>query len=243
MMGEIRKISVYAMLVLFIGLSCAAMAEELRKPLQPVFENSVLSQWLQKEVLKSRFLVDMDAPPALPENGKVVDGKGKNDGKCLQIPSPGGFGVQFKEEDLTDYNRVFFWVYPEQKTEPGILYVSFGLSVTDTPKGPKGYEYGSSEFFVRPNQWNQIIWEIPHLEREKVNTLHIGFTNQKAWPEDQMDVTVCVDDVKLQKVQADNYEGWDVGAGKISFSHIGYKPRLSKTAIDTDACCVLMETI
>ena len=241
--GKIRNIDVCIMIALLIGLSCAVIAEEVRQPLQPIFENSVLQSGVQKEVLASRSLVDMEAPPALPENVKVVKRQGKSGDKCLQLPSPGGFGLQFEEEDWTDYNRVFFWVYPEQPTEPGILYVSFGLSITDPPKGRKLGEYSSSEFFVRPNQWNPIIWEIPHLERKKVKALHIGFTNQKTWPEDQMDVTMYVDDIKLQKVRADNFEGWNVGKDKIAFSHIGYKPSLSKTAIGSTLTSADFEVI
>ena len=69
---QIGKIYTCTMLMLLIGLSSAVIAEEVRRPLQPVFEKSVLSSWLQKEVLKTRSLVNMDAPPALPDNVKVV---------------------------------------------------------------------------------------------------------------------------------------------------------------------------
>ncbi len=44
-------------------------------------------------------------------------------------------------------------------------------------------------------------------------------------------MTYDFDNIELQKVETDQYEGWNVTPGKISFSHIGYRPFDTKVAL------------
>ncbi|MDA3823692.1 MAG: glycoside hydrolase family 9 protein, partial [Bacteroidales bacterium] len=44
-------------------------------------------------------------------------------------------------------------------------------------------------------------------------------------------LTYDIDKLELQKVNVDQYEGWNVSPGKISFSHIGYRPLDQKIAL------------
>ena len=245
---QIRKIKVYTILALLIGLSSAGVAEELRQPLKANFENYALSGWLKKEVFDSRPIVDMNnLPEALPNI--TVDGLGKDGGKCFKVPGGSGFEVPIDNEDWSAYNRITFWYYPKQTTEHGIMYVGMHLKADEAeiPKHRDKYrdtgEYWNTEMFIVPNQWNAVVWEIPHLSRKQVEKFAVSFKLQDGWPKDSMDVLVYVDQLKLEKVQADHYEGWEVGNDKIAFSHLGYKPNLSKTAIGSTLDATEFEVI
>jgi hypothetical protein len=47
-------------------------------------------------------------------------------------------------------------------------------------------------------------------------------------------VSFDFDRLELQKVRPDHFEGWNVAPGEIAFSHSGYQPGSSKTAIASD---------
>ena len=50
-------------------------------------------------------------------------------------------------------------------------------------------------------------------------------------PEDEGIVTYDIDKLELQRVEADQFEGWNVAPGKFSFSHAGYRPGDTKIAM------------
>ena len=246
---QIRKIKVYTIFALLIGLSSAVIAEELRQPLKANFENYALNGWLKKEVLDSRPLIDMNNLPESLAYVKILDGMGKDGGKCFEIPGESGFEIPVDNEDWSEYNRITFWYYPRQTTEQGMLYVGMHLKVDESEISNQrdayrdSWEYWNTEMFIVPNQWNAVVWEIPQLSRKQVQKFAVSFKIQDGWPKDSMDVLVYVDQLKLEKVEADHYEGWEVGNDKIAFSHLGYKPNLSKTAIGSTLDATEFEVI
>ena len=79
--------------------------------------------------------------------------------------------------------------------------------------------------------WNHVIFEMPHLPRNKVTSFSIkreltGFNEG----EDSI-VTYDIDRLEIQRVVTDQYEGWTVAPEKFSFSHVGYRPGDSKIAM------------
>jgi len=56
-------------------------------------------------------------------------------------------------------------------------------------------------------------------------------------PEVEGIVTYDIDQLELQLVEPDLYEGWNVAPDKFAFSHVGYRPVDPKVAlVDTSAC-------
>ena len=67
-----------------------------------------------------------------------------------------------------------------------------------------------------------MVWEIPSLDRDKVTGLNL-LQLPKMFPDPGDQTIFYLDQLELQKVDADHVEGWDVAAGKIAFSHAGYR--------------------
>ena len=92
---------------------------------------------------------------------------------------------------------------------------------------------GKSHFIqdLKPGEWNHVMFEIPHLKRDKVTEFEINQMLTGHNPEDEGIVTYDIDQLELQRVETDQYEGWNVAPGKFSFSHIGYRPGDKKIAM------------
>lgn len=102
----------------------------------------------------------------------------------------------------------------------------------------EGTDYNSTtsrkHHFVQdlvPGQWNHVLWEIPHLERDKVKKFNIIQTLIGHTPEGESVITYDFDRFQLQKVETDNFEGWDLPSGKFSF-HISDIDRKIKDCYD-----------
>jgi hypothetical protein len=79
-----------------------------------------------------------------------------------------------------------------------------------------------------------VVWEIANLSRDKVTGVDFSYRMQGVEPGGPATASFDIDKLELQKVEADHYEGWDVAAGMISYSHSGYQPGAPKTAIASD---------
>lgn len=141
------------------------------------------------------------------------------------------FGLTFDEpQDWSEFNRISVWVYIHPTSNP--IY-HFFLEIIN-----EGTDYNTitprKDNIVQDldaGRWHQVVWEIPHLERNKVKHFNIFHTSIGYNPEGENVITYDFDRLQLQKVDADKYEGWSVPAGKFAFSHIGYKPCDSKIAL------------
>lgn len=228
---------------------------EVRMPMPVDYENAAESRWLKKPILESRLLDDMEAPATWAYSGpgrmEFTTERCKDGKQSVRLISPtfvDGPGVpkgwvlghaflrrDFAREDWSQYNRLSFWVYP---TLPGFNTISMLVMLYnngETEGGPGLPTQGPLNYIVlKPNQWNHVVWEIPHLTRDKVTAIDFHYRLQGNEPGAATVVCFDFDHLELQKVDADHYEGWNVAPGRIAFCHSGYRPGSSKTAVASD---------
>ena len=225
----------------------AAREEVPTMPMAARGADSAAARWRAKKVLKSRLLDDMENLDGWRLGGgqgggemvltdeRAVDGKHslrlRSPTKGLRPSSDGNpFGSTavmraFDNEDWTAWNRLSFWVYPHL---PGHHAVSMRVSLY-------GFGAGMGDaihyFLLENGKWNRVVWEIPHIPRDRVFRLRLAYTmngNEAGAAEiAQFDI----DHLELQKVRADPYEGWYPTPGRIAFSHTGYPTGGPKAAI------------
>lgn len=133
-------------------------------------------------------------------------------------------------QDWSAYNRVSFWVYLHPTRLPR-QHIRIGIHNEGTV--PNALTTSDSHYIndLKPGRWNHILFEMPHLPRNKVTKFTIirqltGFMEG----EDSI-ATYDIDRLEIQRVETDQYEGWTVSPEKFSFSHVGYRPMDSKVAL------------
>ncbi|HXJ74903.1 MAG TPA: glycoside hydrolase family 9 protein, partial [Candidatus Dormibacteraeota bacterium] len=84
---------------------------------------------------------------------------------------------------------------------------------------------------LRNQEWNQVVWEIGNIARDKVTRFEISSLMSGNEPGAAATLVFDFDHLELQEVDADYVEGWAVWPGRISFSHTGYQPGARKSAI------------
>ena len=157
----------------------------------------------------------------------------------LNGPSPkngrgwGSAGIrrQFQGEDWRGFNRVSLWIYPDC---PGFNVISLELRLFNegVEKLPALFgQEGETTILVRNQEWNQIVWEIGNVARDKITRLEISSLMSGHEPGATDVLTFDFADLELQQVDPDYVEGWGVWPGRISYSHTGYQTGASKTAI------------
>jgi hypothetical protein len=141
----------------------------------------------------------------------------------LQRPVPG--------EDWRAYNRLSMWIRAEASGFPTvpiqIVMHNDGAEPVPDRYDREGHHYVT---LVR-NGWQQVVWEIEPLARDRVTMIEIGYFANKmlAAPGDR--VALEIGRVELQRVDPDHHTGWNVAPGRITFSHTGYQAGYSKTAL------------
>lgn len=243
-------------IVLFL-IATPAVAEPpaVWTPMPVDYSEAASTRWLQKEVLKARPLDDMESLDQWVLHGKgnmsLTDERSKQGGHSVRLrfqtrtPEDTGadqnkrmFGVagvmrRFSGEDWTEFNRVSFWIYPDF---PGwrVAVVRIYLHNDGKIKVPGDF-YPVYHCVVLKNQaWNQVVWEFPDLPRDRVVGLEVECRRQGNEPEAGSELSFDIDQLELQEVEPDHYEGWDVAKGRIAMSHSGYRPGFPKTAIASD---------
>ena len=138
--------------------------------------------------------------------------------------------VNFDGVDWREYNRLSFWIYPEKD-----VYDSYLVSIELKNEGEVVYPRegkrieGVHFVQVKCGKWNQVIWDIPDVYRDKVTYVQINFEmfgKQKGMSDD---MTAYVSTLELQKAEVSKYMGWDTD-GNIIVSHSGYTPNSKKAA-------------
>ena len=232
------------------GVPCAlAQVGSPRVPMQAVAENGAEARWLKKKVLDSRVLDSMedlstwtftgDGDMALADS-PVKEGKHSLRIRSIQnIGKVGGAGEwedliatrKFAGEDWSNYNRLSIWVYPAVIGAPAIS-ASLVLHNAGAHVLPDRYNEGRDESLILKNhEWNHVVWEIAPLSRDKVTEIEFAYSLPKMLPDPGDQTILYIDQLELQKVDADHVEGWDVAPGEIAFSHAGYATGSTKTAI------------
>ena len=224
-----------------------------KMPMSDPYENSLTYTWSQKKVLKSKLLSDMETMDNWKQEGSygtlTLSSEKVHDGKsALKIVSPtkgpnppgggrpwGVSGARFVADnaDWTDWNRISFWIYPDL---PGFTVVSINtIFHNDGEDKVPDVKNGINFVNLQNQKWNKVYWEIDHLGREKVTGFVIQYRLQGNEPGASETATYYIDNVMLEKVDADHFEGWNVQPGEIAYNHSGYAINFPKTAFIPDS--------
>ncbi len=226
---------------------CLPAAAQTPRPLLPIeFQHSAEFGWLQKPVEAARTLDDMSRPAnwrftgtgtlTFPRGGLRVDMQMFTDSPAPTRSRLSSVNLRrlFDNEDWRGYNRLSMWIRPEVAGLP-MLPLQIVLHNDGAEKVPDAYgREGIHYVTLANNAWQQVVWEIEPLARDRVTMLELGYWMNKmlAAPTDR--VAFEIRDIQLQRVQPDHHTGWNVAPGKIAFSHTGYQTNTSKTAIASD---------
>ncbi len=217
--------------------------------MQPVYQDGADSRWLQKKVLDSRLLDDMEDLSKWSFKGEgemtLSDAQVKHGKHSIRIRSIDNVGRvngsgdwqdlvatrQFPSEDWSHYNRLSIWVYPDVDGAPAIS-ASLVLHNEGAHSLPDNTNEGRDESIPLKNrQWNHVVWEIAPLARDKVTAVDFAYSMPKMIPDPGDKTILYIDQFELQTVVPDHVEGWDVSPGKIAFSQAGYTAGSTKTAV------------
>lgn len=227
------------------------------------FADSLHYRWLNKKVHESKLLDDMEDLSRWSKRGiaqcELTRERSISGASSLRLQtnlrdeakitsSPGGrmmgeAGVVLKfspPQDWSAYNRIALWIYvhpTDFRVHP--FYLSFQCrDAADEITGPR---YNSVIQGLTAGQWNYVLWEIPNLKRDQVTEFQIAkfLTGHHAGEEGK--VVYDIDRLELQRVDAEDYEGWEVAEGKIAYQHHGYMPNQSKRALASDLQAALFQ--
>lgn len=248
-----RGQSILLGLVLGGTTSVPGIAQTPRALLPIEFEHSAEFAWLKKPVHASRTLDDMMRPeswrftgtgtltfPIEPRLGDMrvmrVDVQMFRDAPAATRNRLSSVNLRraFDGEDWRAYNRLSMWIRPAVSGFP-MLPLQIVLHNDGLEKVPdRFYREGIHYVTLANNKWQQVVWEIEPLARDRVTAIEIGYWVNKmlAGPKDR--VAFEIGRVELQRVDADHHTGWSVAPGQIAFSHTGYQNGATKTAIASD---------
>ncbi|MGC2583989.1 MAG: glycoside hydrolase family 9 protein [Acidobacteriaceae bacterium] len=244
--------SVKTVVLACIATSAWAQQTLPAMPMQPVVQNGAEYRQLQKKVLRSRLLDGMEDLSHWSFSGvgsmTLSTAEVKEGRTSLRVASTDNIGRvegsgdwqdlvatrNYPSEDWRQYNRISVWVYPDIHGAPAI-----SLNLTLHNEGahllPDDQNEGRDDSIpIRNHQWNHIVWEIPSLDRDKVTGLSFGYSLPRMIPNPGDQTVFYLDQLELQSVVPDYVEGWGVAPGKIAFSHAGYAPGTTKTALASD---------
>jgi hypothetical protein len=221
------------------------------RPLLPVeFEHSAEFAWLAKPVAARRVLDDMTDPSRWQLQGtgthSFLAAPAPVHARALRVdmemfqnaPAPTrnrlstvNLRRSFAGEDWSGYNRISMWIRPDVSGLPMlplhiVLHNDGAVKVPDV-YGREGHHYVT----LTNNVWQQIVWEIEPLARDRVTLLEFGYWMNRmlAAPDDRVAFEIA--HLELQRVQPDHYAGWDMAPGRLAFSHSGYHTAASKSAV------------
>ena len=229
-------------------------------PLEIAEEHALMTKWEKKEVLKSTLIDDMEQGAKWTVSGigemSYTTERAKEGNRSLRFQTSlrdeehyrknrsewnsfdgrqgGNAHVQLLFEDPQDwseFNRISFWVYVHPTSMPTYcLYLRLECDGAD--ESATSYN-GRSHFIqdLKPGKWNHVLFEMPHLQRDKVTSLRINQMLTGHHPEEEGIVAYDIDLLEIQQVDVDYYNGWEVAKGKFAFSHIGYQSNESKIAM------------
>ena len=139
--------------------------------------------------------------------------------------------LRFDEpQDWSAFNRISYWIYVHPSSLP-----RHNINLEIKNEGTVGSIFSSARSHysndLKPGQWNHVLFEMPHLPRDKVTMFSLTRELTGSNPGEDPIVTYDIDRLELQRVETDEYEGWSVAPGKFSFSHVGYRPADPKIAL------------
>lgn len=133
--------------------------------------------------------------------------------------------------DLGSYNRIRVSVKLDApgfySAFVGVTLYNQGKNITPTPGRFEGEHYVT----VYPGQWQQIIWEIPDLYRDKVTgiSVNIMLSGSPAGACDRF--KLYIDRMCIDQVVPETSRGFDLGKNAIAYCHSGYITGSRKQAL------------
>jgi|SRR5690625_2902587 len=251
-----KTLMCFVVLLLFSKLSFGQNIPEM--PITAPWENTLEYEWSQKKVLESKRLASTESLERWEHTGygnlTVTTEKFYRGNASLLLESPTKGEVSTMEEGLTpgrpwgvssamftvpgedwsDWNRISFWVYPDL---PGFKVVSINMVFHNDgeEKVPGPYNRNGLNYQIVENQkWNKVYWEFEHLGRQNVTGIEIRYRLQGNEPGATDHVKYYIDEVFIEKVEPDHYEGWNIDARHIAYNHLGYVVDMPKTALASD---------
>lgn len=209
-----------------------------------------LSRWIKKKATNIRDLPLADDLNALKllgpgtmrvDKSHTLSGKGSiliETPSSLAVKNPSNRSYAFAElmrplpgENLGTINRFSVWVYADA---PGFNSVFVGCTLYNQGRHPMptpGRFEGQHFVTVYPNKWQQIVWEIPDLYRDSVIgfSVSIMLTGSPKGAADTM--RLYVDNMRLDKVAAENTRGFALRKDAIAWCHSGYRTDAVKQAL------------
>lgn len=241
-------------LVCLATVSASAVAQTQRTPMPIDLTNSAETGWLAKKVLGTRVLDDMtrreswafqgtgrltflartDRPDGMPalrvDMNMFTDAPAPTTGRLSAV----NLKRAFVNEDWSSYNRISMWVRADVSGFP-MLPIQIVLHNDGKVKVPDAYyREGIHYVSLEPNKWQNVVWEITPLARDRITSIEIGYWVNKMLAPKGDRVAFEIGRLELQRVESDHYEGWSVAPGKIAFSHTGYQSGSAKTALASD---------
>jgi hypothetical protein len=133
-------------------------------------------------------------------------------------------------QDWSEFNRLSLWCYVHPMGDP-VTCLSLQLICEGAPAGPCdpiAVHYLSG---MKQGEWNLLVWEFPEMRRDRVIALELfqpiaGLPFRKA----QSRLTYDLDQLRLEKVDAEQVQGWQIAPQSFSFSHLGYSVGARKLA-------------
>ncbi len=224
------------------------------------FEDSIQHRYLSKEIQDSRSIDDMEDERGWSSRGIVqmsyTSNRARDGRRALRFRTSmrdeahiksnikdgsfaGGQGGHTRialpfdpPQDWSAYNRLSLWVYVHPTSMQAYSF-SLQFECEGAPAGPQAPVPVHHVHDLEHGEWNHVVWEIPNFQRDKVTSFSIGQILRGHEPEDEGVVTYDFDQLEIQRVDAEAYEGWEVAPGKIAFSHVGYHPSGEKLAFAT----------
>ena len=237
---------------------CAAIVHvapaQTPRPLLPIpFVNSAEYSWLNKPVLERRMLDDMTDSSSwtfsgtgtlsFPREPRLRDMRVLRVDMTMFVDSTAptrsrlssvNLRRAFDSEDWSEYNRISMWIRPEVSGFP-MLPLQIVLHNDGEEKVPDVYyREGIHYVTLASGEWQQVVWEIDPLARDRVTLLEIGYWVNKMLAQPGDRVAFEIGRVELQRVEPDHHTGWKVAPGRIAFSHTGYQTGFSKSALASD---------
>ena len=134
-------------------------------------------------------------------------------------------------EDWRGYNRISLWIRPDIAGFP-MLPLQLVLHNDGEVKVPDGYGRDGIHYItLLHGRWQQVVWEIEPLARDRVTGIEIGYWVNKMLADPTDRVAFEIGRLELQRVEPDHVEGWRVAPGRLAFSHSGYASASPKSAL------------
>src|SRR5579872_5786421 len=209
----LKTLVVCALVPTFIGFFLPEPLHAQQTPAMPMqarYEDGAEFRWLHKKVLDSRLLDDMkdlsswsfagagemtlvqvDASEPWTAAGQAASDHVMRLRSTTGIAQVDGSGEwedlvatrKFAGDNWGKFNRISLWVYPDVVGAPAIS-CSLVLHNDGTHKLPDQYNEGRHESIILKNHtWNQVVWEIAPLDRDRVTALEFAYSLPKKFPD------------------------------------------------------------